>query len=900
VVTLTPDQRLRVFVSSTLQELADERARARGAIAKLRLAPVMFELGARPHPPRNLYRAYLEQSHIFVGIYWQRYGWVAPGEIVSGLEDEYRLSGDRPKLIYIKEPAPEREARLEALIDSIRDDNKASFKSFASAKELAELLENDLAVLLSERFELARLEATPLESSRGGTLPIAPTPLIGREDEVAAVKALLLQSDARLVTLSGPGGVGKTRVALQVAAETVADFADGVIFVSLAAVGEPRLVVSALAQALGVTESGHQPLLESLKVFLRDKEMLLLIDNFEQVVAAAPLLSELLIRSPRLKLLVTSRELLHLSGEHVFFVPPLALPEEHAPVEALPRYAAVELFIQRARAVKPGFSVTSENILAIAELCKRLDGLPLAIELAAARIKLFSPQVMLERLEKHFALLMGGARDLPLRQRTLHSTINWSYELLSDDEKRLFEQLSVFTGGRTLEAVEAVCNKEGDLDVLVGLSSLIDKNLLRQKEGQAGEPRFVMLRTLREYALERLEEHGEAETIRRTHGEYFLAFAEEAEPHLTGPQQAAWLEHLETEHGNLRAALTWAEACGEGDLELRLAGALGWFWWLHGHLNEGRERLARALAQAGEGKRTAARAKALDGAGTLAFYQGDLAAARALHEESLALRRELGDRQGVADSLDNLGATASQQGDYSTARFLHEESLKQRQALGDKRGMAQALNNLGGVAGSQGDYPLARALYERGLALARELKNDYLLALLLTNLGEVALQQEDFASACSFLEESIATARRLGNRYLMAYSLNLLGLVAYLQDDYASARAHYQKSLTIRQALGDKQGIASSLEVFAGLSAVQREPMEAARLWGTAKALREAIAAPLAPNERPRHEREVAAARAQLDEERFAAAWAEGRAMPLEEAIACALEDSKKTRTIGP
>jgi predicted ATPase len=840
----TPDQRLRVFVSSTLQELAEERKAVKEAITNLKLAPVMFELGARPHPPRSLYRAYLEQSHVFIGIYWQRYGWIAPGMEISSLEDEYRLSGARPKLIYIKTPAPKREARLAALLDRIRNDDQASYRSFSTAGELKELVENDLAVLLTERFELGgiSLEAKAPKSK----LPVPPTPLIGRDEELRAVKALLLQDEVRLVTLSGPGGTGKTRLGLAVGVELEDAFADGVHLVSLVSTRDARLVASALAQALGIAESAQRPLVESLKEQLRDKEMLLLLDNFEQVVTASPLIAELLTSCPKLKMLITSRELLHLGGEHVFFVPPLAVPEGAPPLETLPRYAAVQLFIERAKAVKPNFALTQENAQAIAHICERLDGLPLAIELAAARIKLFSPQAMLARMGDRF-LLASGARDLPPRQRTLHDTIGWSYELLSEEEKRLFGRLSVFIGGRTLEAVEAVCNQEGELDVVEGLTSLIDKNLLRQGEGRT-EPRFVMLQTIHDYARERLEESDEAPAVRRAHGEYYLALAEEAEPQLTGAGQAAWLERLEEEHGNLRAALSWAQEAVQGEMALRLAGALWWFWYVRGYLSEARAWLAGALSQTETAERTAARAKVLEGAGVLAWAQGDNASARSLHEESLAINRGLGDKRGIALSLNNLGLVAHDQGDYASARSLLEESLALRQEIGERPGIAQSLHNLGLVAHDQGDYASARSLYEESLVLRQE----------------------------------------IGERPGIAQSLNGLGMVVLDEGDEALARSLFEESLALFRELGDRRGLASSLEAFAALRAAAGMMTQAAHLWGAAEALREAIRLPRPPGDRSRYERYVTAARRKLGEAGFSAAWAEGRAMTLEEAVALA------------
>ncbi|MGH2355554.1 MAG: DUF4062 domain-containing protein, partial [Chloroflexota bacterium] len=442
----TPDQRVRVFVSSTIQELAPERVAAREAIARLRLAPVLFELSARPHPARDLYRAYLDQSHIFIGIYWQRYGWVAPGMDISGLEDEYRLSADRPKLIYIKSPAPAREPGLQTLLERIKADDTVSYKSFSTSRELRRLIEDDLALLLTERFEMAQAAgATPPDATtrRRSNLPAQRSPLIGRDAEVADARDVLLRPETGLVTLTGPGGTGKTRLALQVAAGLVEHFEDGVVFCSLAAVRDPDLVASTIAQAVGSREAPGRSPAESVKDYLQNKQLLLVLDNFEQVVVAAPLVADLLDAAPGLKVLATSRTPLRVRGERELPLAPLALPDvpdtiSHpivASVGRLAQSAAVELFVQRAQEARPGFALTPENALVVAEICRRLDGLPLGIELAAAHMKVLSPAALLARLERRLPVLTGGARDLPARQQTMRSAITWSYDLLDDEAK---------------------------------------------------------------------------------------------------------------------------------------------------------------------------------------------------------------------------------------------------------------------------------------------------------------------------------------------------------------------------------------------------------------------------------------------------------------------------------
>jgi predicted ATPase len=565
-VIRTPDQRLRVFVSSTLEELADERAAARDAILQLHLAPVLFELGARPHPPRDLYRAYLDQSHIFIGIYWQSYGWVAPDEAVSGLEDEYRLSGDKPKLIYVKRPAPDREEELGQLLDRVRGDDTVSYKPFGSAGELRELIENDLMVMLSERFE------TPTERARStapSNLPAALDRFVGRTHELKEVKDRLGQ--ARLLTLLGTGGTGKTRLALQAAGDLRGDFEDRVYFVDLAASRDVESVLSVTARAIGLREESSGPLLDDLKGQIGAQKMLLLLDNFEQVTAAAPTMVELLRDCPELKQLVTSREALHVGGEHVFPVPPLALPEsgvKGVSVDQLAQSEAIQLFVERAQAVKPDFRLTDENAQAVVELCVGLDGLPLAIELATARLGLFSPQALVERLGNRLKLLRGGARDAPVRQQTLRDTIDWSYEMLEPGEQQLFQLLSVFSGA-TFEAAEDVASRVkglDEIDVVDGLSSLVDKSLIHRVGLGDAESRLLMLETIREFAAARLDEDPESSAAaRRAHAAHFADWTQRQWEHLTGDGRDTASEQMVSDIENIRTA--WRYWVAERDFE---------------------------------------------------------------------------------------------------------------------------------------------------------------------------------------------------------------------------------------------------------------------------------------------------------------------------------------------
>ncbi len=697
-------------------------------------------------------------------------------------------------------------------------------------------------------------------NTRPHNLPAQPTPLIDRAPEVKAIWQRLHHSDMRLLTLSGTGGIGKTRLALQVAAELIDEFEDGVFFVPLAPIRDPGLVATTIAQTLKIKDVAGKSVAEILQDFLRDKHMLLLLDNFEHVMEAASLVTELLAAAPGVKNLITSREMLNLYGEHLFEVPPLALPDlkRLPPAEALSEFAAVELFTKRSQAVKPDFVLIQKNARAAAEICVRLDGLPLAIELAAARSRLYPPQVLLEQLDNRLKLLTGGPRDVPTRQQTLRGAIAWSYDLLNESEQILFGRVAVFVGGCRLEAAEAVCSRQTlqDLNVLEGILSLVNKSLLQQEAEADGTPRFAMLETIREYALECLVASGEMDAMRQRHAAFFLALAEEAEPKLTGPEQKQWLDRLETEHDNLRAALRWLEESRTVEAGWQLGGALWRFWSMRGYLREGRERLAALLALAGEAvpseRSWAARAKALKAAGTLAAEQGDYAAARARYEESLAIRRELGDKLEIANLLSNLGIVARRQGNYAHARALYEESLALRRELGDKWGIATSLNALGLLAHYLGDNAAARG----------------------------------------FLEESLALRRELGDAWAIANSLSSLGDVVLDQGDYATARARLEESLAINQQLGDRSAIAYVLEEFAGLAAVQGQSDRTLRLAGAAAALREAIGSPLSPIDQAQLERRLAPARQALGEATAVAMWAEGQAIPLEQAVAYTLAET--------
>jgi predicted ATPase/class 3 adenylate cyclase/Tfp pilus assembly protein PilF len=771
---------------------------------------------------------------------------------------------------------------------------------------------------------------------RPHNLPLQSTAFIGRTREVDLLKQQILRSDMRLMTLTGMGGTGKTRLSLQVGAELIDNFHDGVFFVALANELEPGSVASAIAGALGVLEVDGRSLVDSLKDHLKEKEMLVILDNFEQVMGATVLISTFVSGCPNLKFLVTSRSALRIYGEKEFAVPTMTLPNPRhkLSIETLLENETIQLFLNRAQAVKPDFELNTENAIAVVGICHKLDGLPLALELAAARIRLLTPQSMLTRLESRLKILTGGAKDLPARQQTLRAAIDWSYDLLSEEDRSLFRRVAVFVSGCTLEAMESVCIIEGstEIDVLNETESLVSKSLLRQDVQDDGEPRFTMLETVREYAHEKLLEGGESEVVHEQHLAHYMALSEEAEPKLAGASQAIWLNRLELEHDNMRAALTWALANNYIEQALRIAGALARFWVVRSYLTEGRRRLAEALAvtelqtngnhfmldlvgvggsddevrgyiqegllelnrvlqQADPGKLTdsalAARAKALNGAGNLSHRQGDYTEARKLYLESLAIRQQFGDLQGVAASFNNLASVAYRQGDYKGARALYHESLDIKRRLGEKRAIASTLNNLGIIAQETGDDVDARQFYQESLQIRRQLSDRHGTSASLEGLGVLTFEAGDFGQARTYLDECLLIRRDLNDTQGIAHALHDLGNLLFAQERYNEAYEHWEESLRLKHEVNDKEGIAASLEAFARLAAVWRNFGETLRLAATAASLRETIGAPLSTRARIWLDPLLQTARDTLGPA-AEAIWESGQWMSLEEASAAA------------
>jgi predicted ATPase len=786
----TPDQRLRVFVSSTLAELAAERAAVRKAIERLHLIPVMFEIGARPHPPRSLYRAYLAQSHVFVGIYGQRYGWVAPGEQVSGLEDEYRLAANLPQLLYVKDAAAPREPRLEELLDRVREDDRASYRPFSTARELAGLVQDDLVVLLTERFERGVAPAAPASRVprplRTGP-PVPLTPTIGRDADIDAIVELLLTRRTRLVTITGPGGVGKSRLELELARRVTDGFADGVHLVPLEPISDPAAVLRTIADRLGIAGEGRRGLGELVASDLADRQLLLLLDNFEHVAEAAPDVATLLDSCPGVQVVVTSRRPLRVRGEHEYPLAPLEVPVDDT--AGATRTSGVELFVGRARSVRPDFALTPENLPAVAELVRRLDGLPLAIELAAARTRLLSPSALLTRLEERLDILSSGAVDLPERQRTLRATIDWSYQLLSADEQRLLDRLSVFAGPATIEAVDAVCSDPDGPDVLELLSSLLEKSLLLSTLAE-DEPRVRLLFTVRLYAAERLAERDDAAEVADRHAAFFLERVQDLDL-LQSPSAPRSFDHLVAEVDDIRRAMDRV-LTRQDVVRCAAFAAATWAWfWLRGRIADVRPWFEAAARLATlPGSDPADRGRLLYTTGHLRMLIGDAAAAERALLPALEAFELADDQLGVAATLTVLAAVDPDLGrmEQGYQRALAALEISERLDHPVVTGFAAAM--LGSFCLVRGDLDGATDAHRRSAESARRTGFAILEAQALAQLAVVeAFTGRDVARAWAYLADSAAILRVTRTRELLSYWLEFAAVALEAQHPEDALRA---------------------------------------------------------------------------------------------------------------
>ena len=855
----TPDQRLRVFVSSTLRELAPERRAVRQAIEQLAATPVMFELGARPHPPRELYRAYLEQSDIFVGLYWDRYGWVAPGEAVSGLEDEYDLApAEMPRLIYIKESSGSREDRLEVLLDRIRADDLASYKAFRDPHELGQLVISDLAVLLAERFDQSRPvaahvpEPEPATSSPSGrsSLPVPLTHLVGREADLDAVVAAIGSADNRLVTLIGPGGVGKTRLAVEVARRIEHEFRDGATFIPLAPVDNAAAAASAIAQGLGVLDTGDVALEQKLVVAVADRDGLVVLDNVEQVPGVAPLVSAMLQGAPRLRILVTSRTLLRIAGERSYPVSPLELasPDGRTWQPGTAVAPAVSLFVQQARSVKPDFALTVDNADTVERIVATLDGLPLAIELAASRVRILPLPALLVRLERQLSVLVDGNRDAPPRHRALRDTIQWSTDLLAEDERDLLWQLGVFAGPFSLEAVEGVGTGMTDVaDVLPVIGALVDASLVRVTE-RHDRPYFSLLATVREYALEQLEARDLLTGARSRHARYYADWGGRQRVGLIGPHQREHLDALTDERDNLRAAAAHMLESHDWESLADMSFALYPYWWLAGLLGEVRGRL-EVLLQSGDPVSDRATGIALWLTSIVAFFQGS--------DEALT--------ESLTRSADHFARAA------------------------DDVGQGSALTSLGLAYATMDPPDLARANQSltQGVALLHDAGDTWSETITLIPLGRLRLLEGDVPGAVAAFTRALQLAEADSNDLGIAVALNSLGWMSLLTGQVVEAATTMDRALTLTIDLSYEHGIAYQLESFLGLAGVLGDVERAGLFAGAAQALRERLGL-LNPSDAVLHLGIVEQIRNGPQAELYERSIPRGHAMPLGDVIAMA------------
>jgi predicted ATPase len=820
---MTPDRRLRVFISSTLRELALERRAAREAISSLRLAPIFFEQGARPHAPRDLYSAYLAQCDVFLGIYWQSYGWVAPGAAISGIEDELTLASGKPMLLYVKEPASEREQPLMTLLQRI--EQQASYRSFGTEEELRGLVTDDLALLLTERFHSGEPEPEPEPAARQG-LPARTTSFVGRDRELDELVQMTKRDDGRLVTLTGLGGIGKTRLAVEAARALAPRFRDGVGYVALERLDDPDLVPIAIADAIGLASLGTDPAV-GLARRIRNLQLLLVLDNFEHLLGAAPLVTVLLETAPELEVLVTSREPLRLQGEREYRVPPLE--------------DAAALFVERVAAVRPDVVWDAANLNAAREICERVDSLPLAVELVAAGARMLPPHVLVEHFGSSLNAFSAGRRDAPARHQTVRATIDWSYGLLTEPERDLFGRLGAFAGSFTIEAVQSVAPEDGS-EMLPTLSALVEKSLLRHDASGSGT-RFRMLHVVAEYVGERLGARSDVDDVRSAHAAYFMTLARAARTGLRGSEQRGWKEVLGFEAENIRLALTYLAQSDRLDDAAGLAWSI-WTHWLTGHMLEGRKTVAELLRAEKLADASQARLRTID------------------------------------------GVLAALLADVDTARAELAEVLEYLQANDDLEAKAAALTGLG-LAIAPSDPNRARELLVESAGLFAANEDAWFEALVLAAVGWLDAGRGDFAHEDVF-ERAFALAAGIGDSVAAAHAAGNLAELRFAQGRFDEARDLLDSALTAYGPIRAHDGVSYALEVAARLVWNDNRPDEAACLLGAADGVREEGAVPMWGAWLTRFEAFVSSVRTALGDEAFEASWAEGRALGFDGALEAA------------
>jgi predicted ATPase/DNA-binding XRE family transcriptional regulator len=740
----------------------------------------------------------------------------------------------------------------------------------------------------------------PSVESPPSNLPARLTSLIGREKEMVDVYEYLRRPDIRLVTLIGPPGIGKTRLSIEVARGAFSEFPGGVFFIALAPLEDPNLIAPTICQTLGFVEAIDQSPLRRLEKGIGEKNLLLVLDNVEHLIEeTATLVSNLLSACPGLKILATSREALRVPGEWLYAVPALKVPNVNFSIdlESVSQFSALTLFVERARAVRSDFVLNANNIRTIALICTRLDCLPLAIELIAARARFMSPQTLLTKLNDQFVLSADGVRAVSARQKTWHNAISWSYNLLAEPERILFRRLAIFAGGFTFEAAKAVCGLDelSGKDIFDLLGRLIDKSLVvLEGVSTRNETRYYLLETIREYALEKLNQSDEMTILCLRHLKFFAEMVEEAERNFKGALQAGWYYRLDREVDNLRAALTWFEGTNHAELRLRFAAGLWRYWKSRGQSSEGRRHLQRILEglPPGPARQTPACARALTAVGSLAYYEGDFSYSEQSRNDALAIFQSLGDNVGIADCLNGLGNIAISQGNYDAARRFYEESLTMRKDLGDIWGVARLLGNLGLLSYFQMDYARAYSLHSESLTLFRELRDDEGIANELVNLGDVALHQAELSTALAFYTESAATSGGLKDQWGFAYAIMGIANVAFEQGDVSKASSLYRECLSLFHDESDHIGLPYALESMAALAMMKNQPEKATRMFGAADALRERTNSPMPLPNTSAYQKNISVLQQQLDRSRFEAAWKQGRLMTMEQVIVYALEES--------